>query len=209
MELNEKYKQGIDCTIVILSYNTKDVTFECLKRVEISRQYFSRKLQKKADIVVVENGSKDGSLEMIKENYPEVKLIALEKNVGYPRGNNLAMEKVTSPYILLINSDTYLKEETLAQAYEYMEENLACDVLSARLVYLDGSFQAFSGFLPTPFRSIRWSFLIESIPVINKLIKPLYQYDKSFYKEEKQFDWVTTGFFFMRKKVYEVTGGFP
>ncbi len=192
----------------MLSYNTKDVTDECLTRSKRAAQYAQEQLHAKTEIIVVDNGSTDGSPEMIRDKHPEVMLLALEKNIGYSRGNNLAMKVVSTPFVLLLNSDTYIREETLVRTIEYMETHSECGILSARLVYPDGTFQAFSGFLPTPFRTIRWAFLIESIPIVKNFIKPLYQYKKSFYKEERVLDWASTGFFFMRREVYEKTRGF-
>jgi GT2 family glycosyltransferase len=208
MEFADKEKESLDCAIIILSYNTKEVTDECLAKAEIAVRHVEESLKNRVHIIVVENGSKDGSAEMIRKKHPGVHLICLEENVGYSRGNNTALKKVTTPFILLLNSDAYLREETLTKSIQYMNKCSFCDILSARLVYPDGSFQAFSGFLPTPFRTIRWSFLIESIPIIKNMIKPLYQYKKSFYTKARVLDWATTGFFFMRKDVYDKTGGF-
>jgi GT2 family glycosyltransferase len=197
-----------DCTVVILSFNTKDVTDECLRKTKQAAAYAQRELNNKTEIIVVDNGSIDDSVEMIQRKHPDVTLIALKKNVGYSCGNNLALKKASTPFILLLNSDTYIRENTLVQSISYMAKHPACDILSARLVYPDNSFQAHSGFLPTPFRTIRWAFLIESIPVIKNFIQPIYQYNPEFYKTERTLDWASTGFFFIRKSVYDRTGGF-
>ena len=59
-----------------------------------------------AEVVLVDNGSVDGSLELVKERFPEVKVIALEKNYGFCRAANEGMRRVTSPYVILLNNDT-------------------------------------------------------------------------------------------------------
>lgn len=197
-----------DCTVVILSYNSKDVTDECLTKVEEAVSYAREKLGATIDVVVVDNGSSDGSADMVRERHVGTRLTALHENVGYPKGNNMAMRTITTPYILLLNSDAYVRTTTLADALEYMAGHPEYDILSARLVYPDGSFQASAGYLPTPFRSIRWMFGIESIPIIKYCIRPFHQYKKSFYAHERNLEWASTGFFLLRKKVYDVTHGF-
>lgn len=201
-------QENKDCTVIILSYNTKDVTDECLSKVEASVAYCEKELGNKVDVVVVDNGSSDGSADMIRSKYPHVTLKALEKNVGYPKGNNIAMREAQTPYMLLLNSDSYVRVHTLADSLMYMQRHPGCDILSARLLYLDGSFQSFGGYLPTPFRTIRWAFGFESIPFFKRFMHPIYQRKQSFYRKERLMDWATTGFFLLRKKVYDLTQGF-
>lgn len=204
----EGNKQNTDCTIIILSYNTKEVIDECLTQTEIATQYAEKILGNKISTVVVDNGSKDGSAEMIRKNHPSVHLVALEENVGYGRANNMVLKKTETPFILLLNSDAFIRKETIVKAITYMTKNPSCDALGTKLVYPDGSFQASAGYLPTPFRTIRWAFGLESAPFLKNLIQPFYQYNQNFYKKERELEWASTGCFFLKKKVYDVTLGF-
>lgn len=208
METKKYGAKSKDCTIIILSYNTKEVTDICLKKAEASAAECKKRHGNEIKIVVVDNGSKDGSCEMIRSGHPQVTLVSLPENVGYSRGNNLAMKQADTPFILLLNNDAYLREDTIRKALEYMEKNPSCDALCVKLLYPDGGFQPFGGSLPTPLRTIFWTLGIESLPVIKHFIHPIYQYTPGFFDQEQQMEWCSTGFFLMRRKVYDITGGF-
>ena len=197
-----------NCTIIILSYNTKDITDTCLRKAKAAAAYSKKILGNEITIVVVDNNSQDGSCEMIKKKYSDVHSMFLAENVGCSRGNNLAMVEVSTPFILLLNSDAYLNKDTLEKSLEYMANNQSCDVLCVRQIYRDGRFQPFGGSLPTPWRTIFWTLGIESLPVIKHFIHPIYQYTPSFFDKEQHMEWCSTAFFMLRKKVYEKTGGF-
>lgn len=208
MEIKKENLKNNNCTIIILSFNEKDVTDTCLEKTEIAARYSKKMLGNEIEIVVVDNGSRDGSCEMIEDKHPGVKLVSLPENVGYPRGNNLAMKEADTPYILLLNNDSYLKEETVKNALEYIEKKPSCDALCVKLTYPDGSFQPYGGNLPTPWRTLCWTFGIESLPLIKHLVRPIYQYTPSFFDKEQEMEWCTTGFFLMKKKIYDATKGF-
>ncbi len=197
-----------DCAIIILSYNTKDVTDICLKKAKTAAVYSKKNLGNEIKIIVLDNNSQDGSSGMIKEKYPDIHSIFLKKNVGCSRGNNLAMKEADTPFVLLLNSDAYLNKDTLEKSLKYMANNQSCDVLCVRQIYQDGKNQPFGGSLPTPWRTIFWALGIESLPAIKYFINPIYQYTPSFFDKEQRMEWCSTAFFLARKKVYEKTGGF-
>src|SRR3989344_8852417 len=108
-----------DLSVVILSFNTKKITDECLTRVERAAAE-AKKSRLKVETIVVENGSIDRSAEMILKKYPWVKLVRPGRNAGFAAGNNLGMKAARGKYILLINTDTFLEKETLEEAVSYM-----------------------------------------------------------------------------------------
>lgn len=196
-----------DCTIIVLSYNNYDVIGTCLEKAETAAKKAEKAYGNKVVITVVDNASTDKSVEMIKKRFREIELIELEENLGASGGNNVAMKQARTPYMLLINSDTYLQEDSLVRVFGYIKSHPECDALCVRLKFGDGSFQAFGGFLPNPMRTITWAMGIESLPIIKNLIKPFYQYSQSFYEKEQTMEWCATSFIFIRKEVYEKTRG--
>jgi N-acetylglucosaminyl-diphospho-decaprenol L-rhamnosyltransferase len=197
----------LDLSIIILSFNNADIIDECLTRTEASAEISTAKHHHKIEIIVVDNGSKDGSLAIIKTKHPKVKLIELPENIGPARGNNIGLKAATSPYLLLINSDTFLDKNSLADIFDYIAVNNDWGVLTVKLVFGDGRFQAFGGFLPTPLRTIFWTLGIESLPIIKNLILPFYQYNQQFYQTEQTFGWAANSFFLIKRNVYEKTLG--
>src|SRR6187455_837302 len=105
-------------SIIILSYNTKKLTQECLNTLKTSID----NLNKEVEVVVVENGT-DGTGKFIEENYNWVKVIYPKENTGFAKGNNLAFKEVNknSKYILLLNSDAIINEDSLSNSVKFME----------------------------------------------------------------------------------------
>ena len=87
-------------SVVLLSYNTRDLTEQAL------RSTFAALDGIESEVFVVDNASKDGSAEMVKEKFPNVRLLVNEENIGFSGGNNKALSKVCGNYVLLINTDT-------------------------------------------------------------------------------------------------------
>jgi GT2 family glycosyltransferase len=198
---------SLDCTVIVVSYNNSDVIGECLVRVAQAKAHCEQKLGNSVQCIVLDNKSTDGSQALIREQYPFVQLVELDQNYGPAVANNRGMALATTPYMLLINSDTYLEEDTLTKIFQYIQAGHRVDVVCVRLWFGDGRFQPFGGSVPTPFRTIRWSLLMERIPFFKNYIKPIYQYNKKFYTKEQCFGWIATSFFFLHRRVYEATRG--
>lgn len=188
----------LDLTVIILSYNTKDITSRCLEKLKIAKSFCEQKFKNTVKVIVLDNGSSDGSAQMIKEEHPWVKLIVQKENTGFSRGNNIAMKTAKTPYILLLNSDVYLEEESLYKAIAYFRVNLNCDVLGPRLNYNDGRLQKSAGNLPNPLNIISWIFGF----------KGFHPSGKNYFGKAHQVGWVMGAFMMLKKKIYETTGGF-
>src|SRR3989344_1633824 len=147
---------NLDLSVIILSYNTKDITGRCLDKLKVAKDYCEKRLKNKVQVTVLDNASGDGSVQMIKLDYSWVKLIASKENLGFSKGNNMAMRQAKNPFILLLNSDVYVEEESLYKALAYFRINLNCDVLGARLNYATGKLQPSCGDLPNPLNIIFW-----------------------------------------------------
>jgi GT2 family glycosyltransferase len=117
------------------------------------------------------------------------------------------MRGVKSPFILLLNSDVYLEEDSLYKTIAYFRVNLNCDVLGARLNYSTGKLQPSAGFLPNPLNIIFWIFGFSLIPAVS-LIPPFHPKDKRFFSKAHQVGWIMGAFFALKRKVFEETSGF-
>lgn len=138
-----------DLSIIIVNYNVKHFLAECLRSVFESRH--------ELDLVVfvVDNNSVDRSVEMVRDQYPQVRLIANQHNAGFAAANNQAIMLTDSRYVLLLNPDTILEEATLQKCFDYMELNPECGALGVKMIDGSGKFlpESKRGF-PTPFRSL-------------------------------------------------------
>jgi GT2 family glycosyltransferase len=198
---------NIDCSIIILSYNTKAITEKCLLKVKEASFYYQKKRKKLVEVIVVDNASTDGSVDLIKGKFPWVKLIANKTNIGFAKGNNQGMAKAHGKYFLLLNSDAFIKKDTLVQAVEKLENNHA-DLIGCKLTYKNGSFQPSGGFTPSPGNTISWMLGFEKFPILNYLLHPVHPNNTEFFKNSRSMGWIMGSFMFMRREVFEKTKGF-
>lgn len=198
----------LDLSVIILSYNTKDITQKCLLKLNEAKNYCEGRLGNKVKIIVLDNASSDGSVEMVKEDYPQVKLIASKENSGFSKGNNLCLKQVKTPFILLLNSDVYVEEESLYKTLAYFRVNLNCDVLGARLKYASGKLQPSAGNLPNPVNLIFWILGLSLLPTVKYFIPPFHPRDKGFFSKAHQAGWVMGAFLALKRTVFVSASGF-
>ena len=123
----------VKISIVIVNYNTARLTAACLESI------LKDNWDVDAEIFVVDNGSSDGSVEMLEEQYPQVRLIANGENLGFARANNLALREAKGKYVLILNPDTVLPPGTLQKVIRFMDIHPKIGVLGPKLVKADGS----------------------------------------------------------------------
>jgi GT2 family glycosyltransferase len=131
--------------IVIVSYRCRALLRDCLKSLIAFPPVGG------ARIWVVDNASKDGTVEMVREQFPEVELIASDENLGFSKANNLAIRRGSAPYVLALNPDTLMTGGALDQMIELMEQKPEVGISGCRLELPDGTFDhAARRSFPTP-----------------------------------------------------------
>lgn len=198
----------LDCSVIVLSFNTKDITDTCLSKLHQSVLSCQKRLKNKIEVIVIDNASSDGSLEMIKKKHPWVRLIASNTNTGFSGGNNLGMREGTKPFILLLNSDAYVEEDTLALSLEYFANHPGWDLLGCQLRFANGRLQPSAGYLPTPLNTVLWILGLALLPLIGRISSPIHPRDKGFFAQERQVEWVMGAFMMLKREVFNKTGGF-
>jgi hypothetical protein len=159
------------------------------------------------DVIVVDNGSTDGSLEMIKKNYPNVFLIANEANVGFAKANNQAIKISKGKYILLLNSDTVSPKELLDQMVSFMNNNPKVGAVGGRLINQDGSLQRLSrGYFPSLKTAFNQFLFLSNIFPNSHLFQGLHREVKIDKAEE--IDWISAACLMLRKRALEKAGLF-
>jgi len=124
-----------DVSIVIVSFNTRQVLRECLESVERESAGL------KVEVLVVDNHSADGSPEMIKSEFPQVRLFRSDVNLGFASANNVALKVTRGRYPVLLNSDAFLRSGALTLAVQHMDENPSVGLAGARLLGRDDAWQ--------------------------------------------------------------------
>jgi len=123
-----------ELSVVIPSWNTKDYLAACLRTLAAAEKPAT-------EVIVVENGSQDGSLEYLREHHPEVRLIVNAKNEGFARGSNQGMREARGRYVLLLNTDTEVAPDAVKRLHEFLETHPGYGAVAPRLVHRDGSTQ--------------------------------------------------------------------
>lgn len=141
---------GSDVSIVLVCWNNKHYLEPCL------RSLFQAGLRNRFDVVVVDNGSTDGSQAMLRETFPQVELIQNEHNVGLSRASNQGIAATSGRYVLLLNNDTLVNGPSLDALVAFLETTPEAGAVGGRLLNPDGTFQA----AWANFSTLREEFLI-------------------------------------------------
>ena len=125
----------MDISIIIVNWNTKNLLLNCISSVYETVKNIS------FEIWLVDNASIDGSVDAVKQNYPDVRIIQNTKNLGFAAANNIALKKMQGRYALLLNTDTVLTKGAVESIFNFMEENPATGMACGQLLNQDGSKQ--------------------------------------------------------------------
>jgi GT2 family glycosyltransferase len=133
-----------DISVIIVSFNTRDLLRDCLAALRKEADGISN------EVFVVDNASRDGSAEMVEVEFPEVTLIRSSINLGFGGANNQAIKLATGRYIVLLNSDAFLKPNALRKSIDYLDAEPRIGLGGARLNGADGAWQPSSRMFPSP-----------------------------------------------------------
>lgn len=190
----------IDLSIIIVGFNTKKLLFSCINSV---RKYTKGITY---EIIVVDNGSSDGTQEAIKK-IRGIKPILNQENFGFAAANNQGVKAAQGKYILLLNSDTELKEDSLSKMVGWMNKNSGVGISSCKLLNPSASTQATGGFFPSLTRVFLWATFLDDLPLVSNLFGAYHPHTfrfftrSRFYENAHKQDWVTGAFFLMRREV--------
>lgn len=181
-------------SIIIVNFNSGDFLFNCLKSLDEVKD------EAGINILVVDNASMDDSLEKAEGKFDNIIYIKNSQNLGFGRANNIALKKINSEYILLLNPDTQLKKGTISYMLSFMEENKDAGAATCRVLLSNGKIDltAHRGF-PTPWASFKYYFLKDD---------NLYHLKNRDFKNPHEVDAITGAFFLTRKSVLEKVGFF-
>lgn len=141
-----------ELSIIIVSFNTREILRECLHAI------FEYTADIAFEVIIVDNASRDDSAAMVQEAFPQVKLIELDENIGFGMGNNVGAKAAHGRYLLLLNSDAILLENTPLALLQYLQQHSDIACLGPRIICSDGQLQSKAfGYLPSP-----WHLLMQS-----------------------------------------------
>ncbi len=192
-------------SIIIVSYNTEKILEEALRRV-YDQKYFNDLSSLNFEVIVVDNDSKDNSCAMVEREFPQVKLIRNSYNAGFAAANNQAIKEAKGDYILLLNSDAYIFEDTLKESVIFMDNHPNCGIMGVQLVCEDGSAQPSVRDLPSPFQKFKVMSGLEARFSAYKTYYDMYSAGHNQPAEAQEAGWVPGAYFLIRREVIDMIG---
>ena len=180
-------------SVVILNYNVRYFLELCLQSVEAALEGVD------SEIIVIDNNSKDGSCDMVREKFPSITLIENTSNVGFSKANNQAVQVAKGEYVCILNPDTVVAEDTFESILNFAEKQTNLGIIGCRLI--DGS----GDYLPESKRNI---------PLVDIAIKKVFGNSKGYYASHvKEFDTAKVeilvgAFMLLKRSLYNSLGGF-
>ena len=186
----------IDISIIIVNYNVRDYLISCIKSIfEQSSNSIS------IEIIVIDNNSSDNSVEFLKNNFPEIKLIINDKNEGFTKAANLGAKSSKGKYLFILNPDTYFIEDSLSILFKLMEKNKNIALLGPAMI--------------SPSKKIQQSYWRK--PTLISTLFSLVYLDKMNRKKNyvnesiniiKKVETISGGAFFVRSFIFDLMRGF-
>jgi hypothetical protein len=180
-------------SVIIVSWNTRDQLCDCLDSIFCGRPDFE------LDVIVVDNASDDGSREMVRREFPRVRLIENKENAGFAAACNRGADSAAGRFLLFLNPDTLVQPGTLAGALAFMEGHPEAGIMGCRTLNPDGSLQASAFAFPTPLRA----FAV--VTGLNRFLKLSSFTDHSVLSTP---DYVQGSFLMIGKKLFDDCGRF-
>lgn len=192
----------MELSIIIVNYNVKEFLQNLLHSIEKASLNISH------EIIIVDNASDDGSVELIRDKFPSVKLIANTENLGFGKANNQALEIAKGKYLLLINPDAIVSEDTFDKMIRFFEDNPEAGLAGCKILNPDGTLQlACRRSFPGPWTSFCKVTGLSNLFPKSKLFA---RYNLTYLDEDQTYevDAISGSFMMMKKETYDKVGGF-
>jgi len=164
----------LDLSIVIVNYNSRGLLRQCIK--SLLQNLEDSKISYK--IIVIDNNSHDGSIEMVREEFPMVRLIPRDFNSGYAKGVNVGIKSIEAGYYLIINPDTTIvQERAIERLIDFMDTHQAVGLAGPKLINPNGTTQVSCCRFPTFFYPLYRRTFLGKIPPFKKVVEHHLMFD--------------------------------
>jgi GT2 family glycosyltransferase len=197
----------MDVSIVIVSYNTRRLTADCIHSI------YEKTKDVLFEIILIDNASSDGSAQMVRTDFPDVILIESGLNLGFGRANNLGAERASGKYLFFLNSDTILLNNAVKMFYDWCEKNQDAGIGAVGCPLLDRTGSIGSSYHDFPVFSMEIRLLAEQFlkrsSLIRKLVskKPV-KPECSIHPERQKVDYIVGADMFIPRSVSDEVGLF-
>ena len=190
-----------DLSIVIVNYNTRDVTAACVDSI------LRDQADLKIEVIIVDNLSSDDSISYLRDTYPSITVIESPVNGGFGYGNNIGFRQCQGEYILALNSDTEVSVAQLERAIDYMRKHPDVGILGPKMVYNDGSWQN-STLRHISLTTLFWLIFLPAPMVVYNRFMGDHRYGRIKQDQVQSVEAVMGSFMLMPRSIIEKTSGF-
>ncbi len=192
---------SVDISILIVTYNNQSCICPCLQGLLNQQTTFSY------EVLLIDNASKDDTVTLVKSEFPQVKVIANDSNLGFGNANNLALTEATGQYIVLVNPDAVLKEDVLQRAVEHLQSNSQAGLGGGCLIGSEGEWQPSARRFPSLLNEILvLTGLAQRFPKSRFLGRADYTWADPM--QDLSVDWVPGAFMIVRRDLLDQIGFF-
>jgi len=197
----------LDLSIVIVSWNVADLLADCLDSIFDNSFVANLPAEKhiRHEVIVVDSASSDQTVAMLQTHYPQVNLLAQTENVGFTRGNNIGLQAATGRHLLLLNPDTLVLGDALAEMVRYMDANPDIGIIGPHTLNTDGTIQSTRRRFPSVKLAYYESTWLQ--PYAPKDLLDHYYMNDTPAAGTVDVDWVQGSALMMRHEVYDDIGG--
>jgi hypothetical protein len=188
-------------SVVIVNWNVRDLLQRCLASVGGC----AAGEDPLCEVIVVDSASSDGSQAMVRESYPHVKLVACETNVGFVRGNNLGVAQSTGSFILLLNPDTEVVDDALAEMTRYLDSHPGVGAVGPMLLDPNGQIQPSRRRFPVLATALVESTMFQPWFQNSSLLRRYYCLDRD-PRQAQEVDWLVGACLLVRREAWQRVG---
>jgi N-acetylglucosaminyl-diphospho-decaprenol L-rhamnosyltransferase len=193
----------VDLSIIVVNWNVCDLLRRCLASLESGCAQLAPALS--AEVIVVDCASSDGSPDMVRREFPRVRLLATQRNLGYAGGINLGAGEATGRYLLMLNPDTEVAAGALGVMLRYLDEHAGVGAVGPQLRYPDGSLQPSRRRFPTLATAFFESTLLQQWFPGNSIAQRYYLADRPA-DVAQAVDWLVGAAWMVRREAWQEAG---
>lgn len=191
-----------EVSVIIVSWNVRDLLQRCLKSVLFSPGFAPGDVE----VIVVDNASGDGTAEMVGREFPAVRLLTNDANVGFPAGCNQGLAAARGRYDLLLNPDTELQGDALPALVRVLETDAGVALVGPRLLHPEGDVQPSRRRFPTLATAFVESTVLQGLFTRSGILNRYYVHDQPD-DQEQDVDWLVGAAMLVRREVVAQVGG--
>lgn len=190
----------LDVSVIIVNWNTRDLLDQTLKSL------YERTKGVNFETIVVDNGSKDGSIKLVEKNWKQVRLIKFPINKGFAVANNVGFRKAKGRYVLLLNSDTIINSTTLPVMVKFLDDHPDAGCVGCKHLNVDRTLQRSMDNFPSLLNDFLSYTELYRLPMLLPLLKNKFAW-WSDHDKVRDVDWVNGACMMVRKEIIDEIGG--